>query len=52
MGLVVWTAFSLLLWIVLWSIGAKAWDAWMLSISILLVAITVHVVMKHLRTGS
>jgi hypothetical protein len=47
MGLVVWTTFSLLLWIVLWALGSKAWDAMMLSVGILLVAVTVHAVTKY-----
>ena len=47
MGLVVWTAFSLLLWIVLWALGSKAWDAFMLSVGILLVAVTIHIVKTH-----
>ena len=48
MALVVWTSFSLILWIVLWALGAKAFDAALLSVAILLVAVTVEVIRRHM----
>ncbi len=48
MALVVWTTFALLLWIVLWSIGSKAFDAAMLSVANVLVAVTVEIVKRYL----
>ena len=48
MTLVVWTTAALLLWIVLWSLGSKAFDAAMLSVTILLVAATVEIVKRYL----
>jgi hypothetical protein len=45
---VVWTTAVLLLWIVLWAIGAKAFDAALLSGSILVVAATIEIVKRYL----
>ena len=50
MALVVWTTAALLLWIVLWSLGSKAFDAAMLSVTIVLVAATVEIVKRYLPT--
>ena len=48
MAYVVWTTVVLLLWLVLWSLGAKAIDAAMLSVSILLVAATIEIVKRYM----
>ena len=48
MAYVVWTTFVLLLWIVLWALGQKAFDAALLSVAILLVAATVEIVKRYL----
>ncbi len=48
MALVVWTTFALLLWIVLWSLGSKAFDAAMLGVLIIVVAATVDIVKRYL----
>ncbi|MDQ3741636.1 MAG: hypothetical protein M3389_11915 [Actinomycetota bacterium] len=48
MTIVVWTTAVLLLWIVLWSLGSKAFDAAMLSVTILLVAATIEIVKRYL----
>ena len=48
MAIVVWTTAVLLLWLGLWSLGSKAFDAALLSVSILLVAVTVEIVKKYL----
>ncbi|HEV2061922.1 MAG TPA: hypothetical protein VGR12_03640 [Solirubrobacteraceae bacterium] len=52
MAIVVWTTAVLLLWIVLWALGAKAFDAALLSVSILVVAATVEIVKRYLPTKS
>ncbi|HEX2087758.1 MAG TPA: hypothetical protein VHF89_18885 [Solirubrobacteraceae bacterium] len=51
MSIVVWTSAVLIIWIVLWSLGAKAFDAALLSVSILLVAVTIEIVKKYLPRG-
>ena len=48
MTYVVWTTAVLLLWIVLWALGQKAFDAAMLSVSILLVAAMIEIVKRYL----
>ena len=48
MTYVVWTTAVLLLWLVLWSLGSKAIDAAMLSVSILLVAAMIEIVKRYL----
>jgi hypothetical protein len=48
MALILWTTFALVVWIVLWSIGAKAFDAWMLMITIVLIGATIEIVKKYL----
>ena len=48
MAIVVWTTAVLILWIVLWSLGSKAFDAALLSVSILLVAATIEIVKRYL----
>ena len=48
MALVLWTTFALTLWVVLWSIGAKAFDAFMLATLIIVVGATIESVKKYL----
>ena len=48
MAIVVWTTVVLLLWLVLWALGSKAFDAALLSVTILLVAATVEIVKRYL----
>jgi hypothetical protein len=48
MTYVVWTTAVLLLWIVLWSLGQKAFDAAMLSVTILLVAAMIEIAKRYL----
>lgn len=48
MILIVTLVFSLVLWIVLWGLGAKGFDAFMLSILIMLGAAIVHIVLPML----
>ena len=42
------TIFGLALWIVLWALGAKAFDAFMLTMVIVLVAATFHIIKPFL----
>lgn len=48
------TMTALVLWVVLWSLGAKSFDAFMLSMAIIVGAATWHVVAPYLpgRHGS
>jgi hypothetical protein len=39
---------GLVVWIVLWSIGVKSFDAFLITIVMLIVAATVHLVMPFL----
>lgn len=40
--------FGLIVWIVLWSLGAKGFDAFMVTTVILLLAVTVKMVLPNL----
>ena len=48
MGVVVATTIGLMIWIVLWAIGAKAFDAFMITVLIALVAATVRMLLPYL----
>ncbi len=48
MGVVVATTIGLVVWIVLWAIGAKAFDAFMITVLIVLVAATVRMLLPYL----
>ena len=48
MILLVTLVFSLVLWIVLWGLGAKGFDAFMLSIVLMLGAAIAHIVLPML----
>ena len=48
MNLVLWTTFALVLWIVLWSLGTKSFDAFMLTITIVLIGGTLEIVKRYL----
>ncbi len=50
MALTLWTTFALVLWLVLWSIGAKAWDAFMLAVLIVVIGATLEQLKKYLPT--
>ena len=47
MGLVYSIVASLCLWIVLWALGAKALDSFLLSALLMIVAVTVHMLVRH-----
>jgi hypothetical protein len=48
MMLTVWTTFALVLWIVLWAIGSKSFDAFLLALLIIVVAATAGTLRKYL----
>ena len=48
MGVVLATTFGLILWLVLWAIGVKALDAFMLTILIAVVAATLRMIAPYL----
>jgi hypothetical protein len=48
MGLIVATTFGLILWLVLWALGVKAFDAFLLTILIALVAATLRMIAPYL----
>ncbi|MEA2382268.1 MAG: hypothetical protein QOH72_2239 [Solirubrobacteraceae bacterium] len=48
MGLVLATTFGLIIWIVLWAIGAKAFDAFMITVLIAIVAATLRMIAPYL----
>jgi hypothetical protein len=48
MGVIVATTFGLIIWIVLWAIGIKAVDAFMITVLIALVAATLRMLAPYL----
>jgi hypothetical protein len=48
MGLLMTLIAGLVVWIVLWAIGVKAFDAFMLTIAMVLVAATVRLISPYL----
>lgn len=48
MGLIVASTVGLVIWIVLWSIGAKSFDAFMLTVTIVIVAAGVRMGLAYL----
>jgi hypothetical protein len=48
MGLVLVTTFGLIVWIVLWAIGAKAFDAFLISAVIILIGATSKLLAPYL----
>jgi len=48
MGLIVAATFGLVVWVVLWSIGAKGFDAFMATSAIVLLAATARILAQFL----
>jgi len=48
MGLLLTTTAALVVWIVLWAIGVKSFDAFLISIAMILIAATAHVFAPYL----
>jgi hypothetical protein len=51
MGLAVATVTGLVIWIVLWSLGVKSVDAFLITILIVLVAATAQIAARYLPGG-
>lgn len=52
MGIVVATTLGLIIWIVLWSLGAKGIDGFMIATLVILLAITGRMIAPHLPGNS
>jgi len=48
MGLILTTTAGLVVWIVLWSLGTKGFDAFMLALAIILVGATMRILARYL----
>jgi hypothetical protein len=48
MGLVLTTTFGLVLWIVLWAIGAKAFDAFLIAAVVIMLGATARILAPYL----
>jgi hypothetical protein len=48
MGLTIATTAALVIWIVMYSLGSKAFDAFMLAVAIVLLAATARIAMRYL----
>ena len=47
MAMTLWTTAALVVWIVLWALGAKSFDAFMLTVLILLIGSTIHILKRY-----
>jgi hypothetical protein len=48
MGVILASTFGLILWLVLWALGVKAFDAFMLTVLIAIVAATLRMIAPYL----
>jgi hypothetical protein len=48
MGFVVATTFGLVVWLVLWALGVKSIDAFMITVLIAVVAVTLRILVPYL----
>ncbi len=48
MALTLWTTAALVLWIVHWSLGAKAFDAFLIPLLIIIVGASIELLKKYL----
>jgi hypothetical protein len=48
MMLTMWTTAALVLWLVLWSLGAGAFDAFMIPVLIIIIAATAQTLRRHM----
>jgi hypothetical protein len=48
MGLVVATTFGLVIWLVMWALGVKAFDAFLITILVVLVGATARMLAPYL----
>ena len=52
MALLFWLITALVVWIVWWSLGAKAFDVAMLSVTLVLIGATIHILKRYLPNRS
>ncbi|MGI8803126.1 MAG: hypothetical protein ACR2KV_13310 [Solirubrobacteraceae bacterium] len=52
MGLVLTTTFGMILWIVLWALGSKGLDAFLVAASVILIGATARIANRYLPGGS
>jgi hypothetical protein len=52
MGLVLTTTFGMILWIVLWALGSKGLDAFLVAATVILVGATLRILNRYLPGGS
>jgi hypothetical protein len=48
MALTLWTTFALVVWLVLWAIGQKAFDAFLLAGLIIVIGATLEILKRYL----
>jgi hypothetical protein len=48
MGLVVATTFGLVVWIVMWALGIKAFDAFLITVLVILLGATARIIAPYL----
>jgi hypothetical protein len=48
MGLVVATTFGLVIWIVMWALGVKAFDAFLITVVVVLLGATARIIAPYL----
>ncbi len=48
MGLVVATTFGLVIWLVMWALGVKAIDSFMITVAVVVVGATARILAPHL----
>ena len=48
MGLVVVTTVGLVVWLVMWALGVKAFDAFMITVVLVVLGATVRIIAQHL----
>ena len=48
MALTLWTTAALVLWIVLWSLGVKAFDAFMIPLLMIIIGATLDTLKRYL----
>lgn len=47
MAMTLWTTTALVIWIVLWALGAKAFDAAMLAVTIIVIGATIQILRRY-----
>lgn len=52
MAMTLWTTAALVVWIVLWALGAKSFDAFMLTVLIVMIGATIHILKRYIPQRS